>query len=269
MHDENIVENNARPVTLITGGSEGIGRALANLFAARGDLVYLVARSENRLRIAADELEKDWNVPVQIAAIDLMQAGSANRLMDGLEQQGFYVENLVNSAAIAFMGRFDDSDFNTIKALVQLNILTSTEITHRCLVEMKKRDSGGVLNIASLGGLLPMPNLALYSASKSYLISLTRALAEEIRDTNINISVLVPGPVDTSFIQHGGTRFQMLTPMLTPDSVARVGFEGFMAGQTVITPGLMGAFYRLGIKVIPHKFLLRLLSPILKRMYSK
>ncbi len=256
-----------RPVTLITGGSQGIGRAFADCFAERGDILYLVARNENLLRIAADELKNRWNCEVHIAAIDLMEHDATSRLMDHIERQGFYVDNLVNSAAIAFIGSFGNSDPKDIKALMQLNITTTTELTHRSLAGMLKRGRGGVLNIASLSGFIPMANLAIYSASKSYLISLTRALAEEVRETPIKISVVAPGPVDTSFVKHGGTAVQSFAPLLTPASVARMSYEGFLAGQTVITPGFLGAFSRLGIKIIPHAILLRLLKPLLNKIY--
>ncbi|MCP4935367.1 MAG: SDR family NAD(P)-dependent oxidoreductase [bacterium] len=261
--------SNEKPVTLITGGSDGIGLALAECFAERGDTLFLVARNHNQLRIAADKIQNLWKTQVHIASFDLMQKGAASQLTEHIVQQGFYVDKLVNSAAISFLGSFEDSDIDGVKALVQLNITSTTELIHKCLPAMRKHGGGGVLNIASLSGLLPVPNLALYSASKSYMISLTRAINEEMRGSDIKISVLVPGPVDTRFIQHGGTAMQNLTPMLTSKSVARVGYEGFMAGQTVITPGFLGAFYRLGVKVLPHKLFMRTLNPLLKRIYTQ
>ncbi len=256
------------PVTLITGGSDGIGRAIAEQFAQQGHSLYLVARDPGRLQIAADELETKWKIPVYIASIDLMERESASTLFHQIEQQKLYVDHLVNSAATALLKAFDTSDISDINALIQLNIATTTELTHHCLIGMRQRGSGGVLNISSLSGLLPMPNLALYSASKSYLIALTRALSEELRGSGVKVSVLVPGPVDTTFIGHGSTENQKFIPMLTAESVARIAFEGYMAEQTVITPGFLGAFYRLGTKILPHKLILRTLSPFLKKLYA-
>jgi len=256
------------PVTLITGGSDGIGRAIAEQFAQQGNSLYLVARNLDRLQKAADELTKKWHIPVYIASVDLFEKESSRTLLHQIKQQNLYVDNLINSAAIALMRAFDTSDATDIKSLIQLNITTTTELMHLCLNDMHKRGSGGILNISSLSGLLPMPNLALYSASKGYLIALTRALSEEMRGSGVKVSVLVPGPVDTKFIEHGSTGIQKFAPMLTAESAARVAFEGYMAGQTVITPGFLGAFYRLGTKFLPHKFLLRTLSPFLKKLYG-
>ena len=253
------------PITLITGGSDGIGRALAEKFAERGDQLLLVARNVNNLRIAADELERKWGREVHIASIDLMEQGATRQLMHDIEVDNFYVEHLINCAGIGFIGKFADGHIDGIKALIQLNLSAPTELTHICLQGMLERNSGGILNIASLSGMVPLPNLTAYSASKSYLIAFTRALAEELRGSNVNASVLLPGPVETNFLNYASTseaRLQNLIPMSTPESVARVGYEGYLAGQTIITPGFLNVLYRFAIKIIPLRFLVRSMNAV-------
>jgi len=256
------------PLTLITGGSDGIGRALADLFAERGDQLLLVARNINNLRIAADELERKWGREVHIASIDLMEQGAAPQLMHDIDAGNFYVKHLINCAGIGFIGKFAEGHIDGITALIRLNLSAPTELTHMCLQSMLEHNEGGVLNIASLAGLVPLPNLAAYSASKSYLIAFTRALAEELRGSNVNVSVLLPGPVETNFLNYPSTseaRLQNLIPMSTPESVARVGYEGYLAGQTIITPGFLNVLYRFGVKIIPLRFLVRTMNAIFKR----
>lgn len=198
-----------------------------------------------------------------------MKEGSVDNILKQVEADGFYVETLINSAATAYLGNYSEMGFSDIRSLTEINMLAPSELTFRCLVEMKERGRGGILNIASVAGLLPVPKLALYSASKSYLIALTRALSEELRDSNIKISVVVPGPVDTSFLGHSQSNSPQFVPMLSPEIVARVSYEGFLAGQTIITPGFFGLFYRLGIKAFPYKLLLWTLRPLINLIYLR
>ncbi|GAA6213238.1 SDR family NAD(P)-dependent oxidoreductase [Hyphomicrobiales bacterium 4NK60-0047b] len=258
-----------KPATLITGGSRGIGFALADLFARRGETLYLVARDLKQLQHSAYELKKNWECEVFILSADLMENDAANTILKKIKQDGFYVETLINSAAIAYTDEFANSHFETIKSLAQLNMITPTELTHRCIEEMQEHGGGGILNIASFAGLMPVPKLALYSASKSYLIALTRALSEELQKKNIKISVVVPGPVDTEFLYQSEGSTPQLVPMLTPESVAQVSYEGFLAGQTIITPGFLGIFYRIGIKLLPHKLLTWTLRPLINLIYLR
>ena len=245
-----------------------LGRALADLFAEQEHTLLLVARNKDWLRIAADELERKWQVEVHIAAIDLMEHGSSTRLMQQVKDLGFYVDILINSAALSFLGAFKECDPNDINKLLYANMTSPTELAHLCIAGMSVRGRGGILNIASIAGLLPVPNMAIYSASKSYLISFTRSLAEEMRNYNVKVSVVVPGPIETSFVEVDMDGYGKYVPTLSPKNVAKIAYEGFLSGQTVISPGFLGMFYRLGIKVIPHKILIRIFGPVLKQYYA-
>src|ERR1700674_2343023 len=126
---------------------------------------------------------------------------------------------------------------------------------HACLPAMVARGRGSVLNVASLAGMMPMPYLALYGATKSYLIALSRAVATELAGTGVTVSVLLPGPVDTGFFARNldaDVRRVGLLPGLSPEAVAHTAIEGHLAGQTVITPGLLGSLCRLGLKLLPY-----------------
>jgi uncharacterized protein len=245
------------PVVLITGGSGGIGRALAHRFARRGMELFLVARDATRLAGVRKEIEAAHGVRVRVTSIDLCEPEAAENILAAVVEAGCYVETLVNCAGVGFVKPFDAAEKSELIALLQLNLVAPTNLMHACLPDMQRRGTGGILNVASLAGLLAIPFFASYSAAKSYLITLTRALAAEVSASGVRVSVVVPGPVHTTFLKNAGLRSAGLLPALSPEAVAAVTFDGYMSRQTVITPGLLGLICRCGIKVMPHSVLTR------------
>ncbi len=255
-----------RPVVLVTGGSSGIGLELARGFAARGHDVVLAARDAGRLAAAASLIAAESPATVDTLACDLTSPGEAARLLEVLHQAGAYPDVLVNCAGTAVFGPFASNDPQRACASLQLNIMAATELMQACLPGMLERGRGGVLNVASLAGTLPMPHFAVYAASKSYLISLTRAVAAETRRSGVTVSVLQPGIVDTAFFARNlqAERGNMaLLPSLSAAVVARTGINGFLAGHTVITPGMLGHLCRLATAVLPAGILARLAGFVL------
>ncbi len=247
-----------RPVVLVTGGSRGIGLALARGFAARGHDLFLVARDAERLHDAAAAITAEFDVWVGLAPCDLAQRGAAAGLLAALDAARCTVDVLVNCAGVAALGSFIDNDAAAARAMRNLNIEAATDLMHACLPAMVARGRGGVLTVASLAGVTPMPYLALYGATKSYLIALSRAVATEVAGTGVTVSVLLPGPVDTGFFANSMQASERRTaPLLalSPEAVARTAIDGFLAGQTVITPGLLGSLCRLGLKLLPYQAL--------------
>jgi short-subunit dehydrogenase len=250
-----------RPVVLVTGGSRGIGLALAKGFAARGYELFLIARDAHRLHAAAVAIERQFRVSVGHTPCDLTRVGAADGILAELAQAGRYVDVLVNCASISAPGDFAGCDLRAARSALALNIRATTDLMHLSLAGMMERRRGGVLNVASLAGMMPMPHLALYGATKAYLVALSRAVATEVAGTGVTVSVLLPGPVDTDFLarnmQVDQARLALL-PALSADAVAHTAIEGFLAGQTVITPGFLGSLWRLGAKLLPY----RVLAPV-------
>ena len=260
-----------RPIVLVTGGSRGIGLALARGFAARGHDVVLVARDEERLQRAAATIATAHGVSVEHLSCDLAEPHAVAGLMAAIGTAGCYVDILVNCAGVGASGAFTGNDAADTRAALHLNINAATALMHACLPGMVARGRGGVLNVASLAGRLPMPYLALNGATKSYLVALSRAVAREAAGTGVTVSVLLPGPVDTGFFAHNMQADEERTgllPGLSPQAVARTAIEGFLARQTVITPGMLGWLCRLGLKLLPHRMLLAFVRSILRGSLS-
>jgi len=259
-----------QPVCIITGASEGIGRYLANEFAERGHRLLLVARNAENLEKAAAELQESYGVDVRTAAIDLAAPDHTERIQRALDENGLYADVLVNNAAIGLGGPFADQDPDRIETLCQLNITALTALTRIYLPDMLRRARGGVLNVASLGGLLPGPYQAAYYASKAYVISLTEALAYENAGRGVRICAAAPGPVATRFHERMGAQnafYLYLQRVMPPDTVARIIYSGFVGRRTIVVPGLMASFNAFAVRYIPHALLVPFIGWFLKRRY--
>lgn len=259
-----------RPVTVITGGNEGIGRALAREFAATGHELMLVARDRDRLEQTADALRRDFGVVVHIAAIDLAVPDASDQLDAALDSAGLYADYLVNNAGFGLAGAFVQQDVGLLTQLVGLNVRVLTDLTRRHLPDMLARARGGVLNIGSIGGLLPGPYLAVYYASKAYVVSLTEALAYENAGRGVRICVAMPGPIATRFHEKMGTsgaNYLKLQTVMTPEAAARVIYSGFMGRRTVIAPGVLATFNFAVVGFIPHFILVPFIGWFLKQRY--
>jgi uncharacterized protein len=262
------VQRAQRPIVLVTGGSRGIGLALARGFAARGHDLVLVARDAERLQRAAVAVAAEHGVAVEHVSCDLAKPDAVAGLMAAIGASGCYVDILVNCAGIGTPGDFASNDPLEIRRALHLNIDAATTLMHACLPGMVARRRGGVLNVASLSGMLPMPYLALYGATKSYLVTLSRAVAREVAGTGVTVSVLLPGPVDTAFFardMHADEQRTGMLPGLSPQAVARTAIESYLAGQTVVTPGMLGWLCRLGLKLLPRRMPTAIVRGILRR----
>jgi uncharacterized protein len=259
-----------RPCAIITGGSEGIGRALAGEFAARGHNLLLIARDLGHLRAAADEIGRDHAVKVATAAIDLTAPDAVKQVEAALVSAGFYADYLVNNAGMGFGGAFAEQDAERLDQLTRLNVSALTALTRRFLPDMLARARGGILNIASLGGLLPGPYQAAYYASKAYVVSFTEALAYENAGRGVRISAAVPGPVNTRFHAKMGVTsapYLILHTVPSPQRVARIIYSGFMGRRLLIAPGLLPTFNAAVVGFIPHFLLVPFVGWFLKQRY--
>lgn len=258
------------PVCVITGGSEGIGRHLANEFAARGHALLLIARTKTALETAAAELRRNYPVKVYIAAIDLTLPEPEKTIAAALDANALYAEILVNNAAIGIGGAFADQDAAKLTALCRLNIEALMVLTRAFLPAMLRRGHGGILNLASLGGLFPGPYQAAYYASKAYVLSLTEALAFENAGRGVLISAAAPGPVATRFHERMGAKsalYLQLLSVMKPARAARIIVSGFMGRRTLIVPGFVPSFNAFAVRLIPHAVLVPFIGWLLRQRY--
>ncbi|WP_449257877.1 SDR family NAD(P)-dependent oxidoreductase [Chlorobium limicola] len=201
MHSE---ELKRRPVTLVTGASMGIGRALAEAFAGKGHHLLLVARSGDLLEALAEELRDGYGVRVFCCASDLAEQHGPERVFSYAEEHGLAIRLLVNCAGISRAGVYSDLPFHDLDAIMAVNVIASAKLIRLFLPDMLSERKGTVISIASLGGAQGVPGLALYSATKSFMITLTEALHVELDGTGINVIAVCPGFVDTGFLEKAG-----------------------------------------------------------------
>jgi uncharacterized protein len=223
---------------LVTGASSGIGAAFARRLAARGDALVLVARREDRLRALAQELGGD--AKAQVVALDLARADAGQRLEDELAARGITVELLVNNAGVGHTGRFAEAPLERALGMIDLNVRATVDLTRRFLAPMVGRGRGAVVNVVSTSAFQPVPYLAVYAASKAFLLAFTEGIADELRGTGVRVQALCPGLTESEFHQVSGTdqvRFTR-TPTMSADDVARISLEALERGTLRVVPGL-------------------------------
>jgi hypothetical protein len=231
-----------RARVLITGASAGIGAELARIFAEKGHDLVLVARRRERLESLAAEL-RDRAVDVAVIAQDLALPGAAANLVGTLEERGFGVDVLVNNAGVAYGGAFAKMGPAKVAELLQLNVAALADLTTRLLPAMLARRSGRILNVSSLSAFQPVPTMALYAASKAFVLSFSESLSEELKGTGVTVTALCPGLTDTDMVAEATGVHSGLpeVPKLFVANVRDVALEGYhacMNGQAVRVPGI-------------------------------
>ena len=258
-----------KATALITGASSGIGEEFCGLFAADGYDLVLVSRDEERLKHIKAELEKKHPaMRVHILLQDLSAPGAADQVAGWLTTEKIELQALVNNAGFGDLGPFSDMDPKRIRQMMQLNVQALTELTRAVLPGMLARKEGRVLNVASVAAFQPGPLMAVYYATKAYVLSLSAALREETRGTGVTVTCLCPGPTRTDFAKNAHMEKSMLfgaRPMglATAAGVALAGYRGMQAGKTVVIPGFRSALGAYAARVVP----IRLSSRIAMRVH--
>ena len=226
------------PVTLITGASSGIGAALARIFAEKGHQVALVARREDQLTALAESIAAAGCKRPSVVTADLTRTDAPARVAHELLQRGMEPSIVVNNAGFGLHGLAGDLDRGQQLGMIDLNVRALTDLSLRWMPAIR-RHRGGILNVASVAGFLPGPHMAVYYATKAYVLSFTQALHAEVEQHGVKVTALCPGPVKTGFQQRAGLSASGLPWLLrrSAEEVARDGYEGFMAGRAVVIPG--------------------------------
>jgi short-subunit dehydrogenase len=237
-------------VTLITGASAGIGTELARVFASNGHRVVLVARRANRLSTLANEIVASGGAAPIVIPCDLEQPDAGDKIAAALAAEGVEVEFVVNNAGFGLFGNAIELDRAEQLGMIAVNIRTMTDLSLR-FADSLIRNRGGILNVGSIAGFLPGPGMAVYYASKAYVLSFSEALRRELAPRGVRVTTLCPGPVPSEFQARAGFEpgFDSAILNVCASDVAQAGYRGLMANKRAVLPGL-------GIKMVP--FLLRL-----------
>ncbi len=241
---------------LITGGSGGIGYEFAKLFAKDRHNLVLVARSTDKLARVADELQRQFGISAKVVPLDLTASPAPQFLFDQLEREGIAIDILVNNAGYGVFGEFAKIPLEQELGQIQLNVAALTHLTKLFLGPMLERHSGRILNVASTAGFQPGPRMAVYYATKAYVISFSEALAYELKDSGVTVTCLCPGPTNTGFQGRAGTDKTLLFKTMRPmdaKTVARDGYRGLMAGKTLVISGFRNWLVTEALRISPRK----------------
>ncbi len=225
---------------LVTGASSGIGRELAKCFAAEGSRLVLTARHTEALQSLANELRRTHQVEALVLTGDLARPETPERIFRELQGRGIVVDVLVNNAGFGVWGKFAELALSRQLEMVQVNITSLAQLTGLFLPGMAQRRRGGILNVASVAGFLPGPGMAVYYATKAWVLSFTEALAEELTGASVTVTALCPGPTATNFGNVAGadkTRMVRLARM-SAAAVAVCGHRAFRKKQVLAVPGM-------------------------------
>jgi uncharacterized protein len=259
----------ARPLALVTGASSGIGADLARELARDGHDLVLAARTMAPMEILAAELAALGTGTVIIPA-DLSQPGGAAALANAIEARGLTVDVLINNAGLGAVGRFDQADPRRIGDMLQVNIVALTELTRLLLPGMVTRRRGKVMLVASTAAFQPGPNMAVYFATKAYVLSLGEAIAYELRGTGVTVAVLCPGATATNFQRVAGMSelaffSSAARHVMSAAAVARLGYRGLKGSRRVIITGLLNQIIALGGRFAPHPISLPVTRALMSR----
>jgi uncharacterized protein len=249
-------DNGSRNLALVTGASSGIGAALARELAHHGHDVVLTARRAPELEALAAEL-RAIGATATVISKDLSVPGAARELARDLDARGLRVDVLINNAGFGDVGAFLREDPDRIDAMLELNMVALTALTRALLPGMVERRRGRVMLLSSTAAFQPGPNMAVYCASKAYVLSLGEALARELRGTGVTLTTLCPGATHSGFATASGADSlplftSKLVPRMSSASVARAGYDAMMRGKPVLVTGLVNKFVAISGRVFPR-----------------
>jgi short-subunit dehydrogenase len=247
-----------RPFAVITGASRGIGAEYARALAACGYDLLLVARDETALHSLAESLAEESRQAVETAVIDLAEPGGAQQLYLAAQSQRSHVDLLVNNAGFGFFGEFATMSPASLEAMLHLHVVTVVETIRLVLPDMIARRSGGIITVASVAGFLPIPYMAAYGATKTFVIAFSQSLAEEVRPYGVHIQACCPGSTATEFHRRAGSAPHDPVGLQSPSEVVRVSLSRLGSGPVVVPTGFTGRIMRAVCPLVPDRLWARL-----------
>jgi len=248
---------------LITGATQGIGFELSKLFARDEYNLILVARNEQRLNEIRKDFKAEYSIDVRILVMDLSKPDSAREVYEQLKLQNIIVNILINNAGFGHLGKFEDTDWDVEQRMIQLNITSLTQLAKLFLPDMLALNQGAIMNVASTAAFMPGPLMSVYYASKAFVLSFSQALANELKDTNITVNTLCPGPTETEFarvaqMDNSKLFSSPLMSVMDAASVARMGYKDLLNKKSLTITGTMNKMMIQSIRVSPRKTVMSL-----------
>jgi len=257
-----------RKTALITGASSGIGYELSKVFAKNGYNLVLVSRNTEKLKIISEEIKKQHDIQVKVIPKDLCKSPAPQELYDEVAADGINIDVLVNNAGIGTYGKFTDSSTEKHMDLIQLNITSLTMLCKLFGTDMVKNGSGRILNVASTAAFQAGPLMSTYYASKAYVLMLSEALKNELKQDNVTVTVLCPGPTQTEFFKRNdmiGTKLERSPYIMSAAKVAEIGFSGLLKGKTIVIPGLINKLLAFSVRLTPRRVVTAITSSLNQR----
>lgn len=250
-----------RPVVVITGASSGIGAALAHEFAAHGHELVLIARREQALNGVADAIAAKAATQPTVLRLDVGRIDTARDISEALGQRGLEPEIVVNNAGFGLVGPADKLDRQRQLAMIDVNVRALTELSLAFLESIERR-KGGLLNVASVASFMPGPGMAVYYATKAYVLSFSEALHQELKPRGVRVTALCPGPVPTEFQSRAGMEgFRIPAFLSVPaEAVAREAYEGLKQGRRIVAPGWASKAAPVLARILPRAALLKMIQ---------
>ncbi|WP_088103934.1 SDR family NAD(P)-dependent oxidoreductase [Halalkalibacter urbisdiaboli] len=250
--------------TLITGASSGIGEVFAHEFAAKGSHLILTARSESKLNELAQKLRKKHGIQTEVIVSDLSKENTPTEIYQACIRRGCSVDILVNNAGFATHGFFEEQSFDRNHDQIMLNIMALVKLTHLFLPEMLRKRSGTVINVASTAAFQPNPYMAVYGATKAFVLSFTQALWEENRKRGVQFLTLCPGSTETAFFDNVGTNDAVVGKKDSPKDVVDVAFRSLGTSRSYVVAGRMNYLISQINRFIPKKVMLQVVSGLIR-----
>lgn len=243
---------------LITGASKGIGKELSKIHATNGDNLVLVARSEEQLRLLKNELETQCNsIKIEIIVKDLTVINSAKEIYDELKVKNIQIDYLINNAGFGDFGLFINTPWSRYQQMIDLNITSLSHMCHLFLSDMVLRKHGKVMNVSSTAAFQPEPMMAVYFATKSYVLHFSEALNNEVNDNGVSVTAFCPGPTDTHFMEDSNMKKSKLiknTRLPSAYKVALSGYNAMMTGRSVKVFGFINKVVAYSVCIFPRKW---------------
>lgn len=252
---------------LITGASSGIGEAFAHNLAKRGANLILTARSQDKLAKIADELRGKYRISVHVFPVDLISPNAPQQLVERIKAGGLSVDVLINNAGFGKWAHFLAESLDTYDQMLSLNIDALVRLTYLCVPDMLARKVGGVINVASTAAFQPVPYIAVYSASKTFVLSFTEALAEEYRKSGVRFLALCPGFTSTNFMTTANANTAGI-PFATPEDVAEAGLTAFVKGKSYLVHGRANYLTTLLPRVLSRAAITKIVADMFKNRVS-
>jgi hypothetical protein len=255
-------------IALVTGGSGGIGYELARYAARDGYDLILVARSADKLKQIAQDFSDSFQIKAHIIQQDLSVQGAAEKVYDEANDIEGHIEILINNAGFATFGQFTETELEPELSMMQLNMIALTHLTKLFLPDMVERGTGRIMNVASTAAFQPGPLMAVYYATKAYVLSFSEAIAEELVGTGVTVTALCPGPTETGFQSRADMEDSKLVSgrdIMSAEEVAKTGYRALMSGKRVVIPGTMNKIMATSIRFTPRK----MVTGIVKKMQER